>query len=151
MLLKARGMTLMFAVTVVLGACSGTSTTSRHVPTPSATGGIATATPTLPPLSNIAGFSTALRLGMGTDGQAITGGAFEASNGYIIVVACEGNGNMVVDYEPQGTTTFVCSPDPRTFAIPVGSSDHQPPHEAVSVNISADSGVVWSALVEVKQ
>ena len=131
-------------------SCSTSATTSQVRGTSTSTQP-PTPTPTLTTLRADSGWTTALDLGYVSDGVTTSGGTFQATNVYTILVTCEGVGKVVVDYEPQGTATFVCSSSPQSFGNQIGSQDRPPARDTIHVNVTADSGVVWRALIEVKQ
>ena len=108
----------------------------------------ATATPTLPALSAEPGWHSVLRIGYASSIVTI-GGTFEATKPFQVVVVCEGASNLIITYATKSETeseTFQCTPAIQQHGV----IDLHPLTGQISVNVSADSGVVWQGLIEVQ-
>jgi hypothetical protein len=129
------------------------SSTAKTVPTatPSATNTVQAPTPTLPTFSTPAGWSLVLQLGAQPDGSITSGGTFVSSNTYAVLIACEGDGHVTVDYAPQGSATFVCSASPQSYGNQIGNPGSPPARQTITVNVAADEGVVWRGAIEVER
>ncbi len=132
----------------LLAACARSSTVRVPGPTRAVASATSTATPTatLPVLGGDPGWQTKLELGYVNANEVVPAGTFFASTVFQIVVACEGQGTIHVNFPPEGALTFHCTSQLQT------SINRLTPtvHATVYVGVTADPGVMWRALVEVQ-
>jgi hypothetical protein len=94
------------------------------------------------------GWKTVLQLGYVSPGVTTSGGAFNASGPFTIFVVCEGVGSLDIEYPPIGGSGYTCGATQQRDQNQIGSVQGLPADGLVHVTVTADSGVVWRALIE---
>jgi hypothetical protein len=144
---------LLFAFVLIAIALYGCSSPTTVAPTPTPLR--PTATPTLSPVAAQPGWTILVPLGYVSPGVVTGGTQFVAHKPYQVAVTCEGKGDLTItetiSTKPTAATTTQvehCTSALQGFEFmelypKVGNT--------VSINIAADSNVVWKGILEEQQ
>lgn len=141
------GVTLLLLIPLAVSSCARAAASTSAPPPPTATT-LPAATPTLPTLSADDGWKAVLTLGYVAPGVTTSGGAFQPSNPFAVVMVCEGVGTVDIEYPPLGSSSYTCTHAQQRNRNQISLGTNSPANATIHVTVEAGSGVVWRAIIE---